>query len=70
MRLDVIIKHKCSPEYELHLDSSFEGTVEYSGIEILTNEEKHKEMCNGSSFSRLIFITNDLVIKRSLTCDS
>lgn len=55
MRLDPITKHKCSPEYELHLDSPFGGTVEYSEIEILTHEVKHKEMCNGSSFSTLIF---------------
>lgn len=55
MRLDPITKHKSSPEHELHLDSPFEGTVEYSGIEILTNEVKHKEMCNACRFSRLIF---------------
>lgn len=42
MSLDPITKHKCGPEYELRLDSPFELTVEYSGTEILTNEEKYK----------------------------
>lgn len=44
MGLNSTTKHKCDPKYKLHLESSFEGTVECSGIEILTYKVKHSDL--------------------------